>query len=663
MSDFLGPVPIPEPPLIGKFPLKVDYGTGMDVQPSIAVHLFDQPGLKTEQRFLLGDGQRRFRVRKAKLSCSEYDNLLAHWKAAQGCYAEFPFDYPGPGGMETYTVRYENPNLSFNQLTAFLTSDPGISLLAKETAATPVTTAARVVRFPSAALNTALADQVQVMIPLIVIQPRAEPGPEPGLPPPSPPPPVYLSNRRIVVDGHTYLNRLLDWSGIRQDLGEASDSAQFTFGNADRVWTDFVNQVGLYRARVSFSLLHLGSRIQLDLWSGFLTEWGFTADGRFQIQGGDGVFELTLPYPTRKIGRMCWKVYKGRFCPSPSAQPECKKSKLDCQVREVPRSFGGMEFTPRGITVKDNETGIWGFGRSRFTSVSVVNDNAYQRVLQEIYTDGPMRINCDVAQGRDESEFYAAIGIVGEGPISGYSPQLLDHRLDGQPPHDPQNKGGFRGALGTDPAGVDDYLEISEWPWTVPIWGPSYAAGVAFAEIRRTDETGLQLSKTTEREMSVMVTGGIAGWIWTAPGVRVWQPALSNWAWVLINVYLRALGLRANLENGDLVPAAEMEKVFDVNQAIATAAIADLWVPKEIGNGNEKQFPFRGVLKEQKPLKDWMREIATCGLGYYTFVDGKLWIGSRINSSVRPPRMRSIGRRSPSDGLRPNNQARAASRS
>jgi len=46
------------------------------------------------------------------------------------------------------------------------------------------------------------------------------------------------------------------------------------------------------------------------------------------------------------------------------------------------------------------------------------------------------------------------------------------------------------------------------------------------------------------------------------------------------------------------------------------------------------QFPFRGVLKEQKPLRDWLREILNCCLGYYTFVNGKLYIGIRVNSSV-----------------------------
>jgi hypothetical protein len=58
-------------------------------------------------------------------------------------------------------------------------------------------------------------------------------------------------------------------------------------------------------------------------------------------------------------------------------------------------------------------------------------------------------------------------------------------------------------------------------------------------------------------------------------------------------------------------------------------------VDKVIGYGQERQYYFRGALKERKPLRDWLREICNCGLGFYTFVDGKLWIGIRNDSSVR----------------------------
>src|SRR5947209_7527489 len=125
----LGPITVPDPPLIAPFPLNGEYGSGMDWTPNIAVHVFDQPGLKTEQRYVIGSGARRFRVRKDHLSCDEYDNLKAHWEQAQGVYAYFPYQHPSPSGMVSFNVHYENPNLTFEQLTGLITGDPGVTLI------------------------------------------------------------------------------------------------------------------------------------------------------------------------------------------------------------------------------------------------------------------------------------------------------------------------------------------------------------------------------------------------------------------------------------------------------------------------------------------------------------------------------------------------------
>jgi hypothetical protein len=641
--ETIGPIPIPEPVVIGTFPVSGDYGGGMDWQPPVAVHLFDEPGLKTEQRFVLGSGARRFRVQRDHLSCDEYERLKAHWIQAQGCYAQFPFSYVEPGGATVvYTVRYENPAISFDHLIGLLTGNPGVTLLEVSNAAPEIPSAIIVSRFPDATFTNALRQETQHIIPMIAIQDR-----DGGAP-------LHLSNQKFRItttDASVtglYQPRLLDWQGISQTLGEASDSARFTFGNADGVFTQLVNQINLSRAFVQFMLYHVESGYLCKLWSGYALPWSFDSDGHFQLGASDGAFELNLAYPTRLVSRMCWKVYKGRFCPSISSLPDCPKSWEACNDRGVPRSFGGLVSPPQAIHIKDNSTGTWGFGRSQFTSVSVASDTIYERPIQEVYTDEAMVVIPDIAMGRDESEYYAAIGVIGEGPISGYSLNFLDQLLDDQPPHDPMGQkfaalpglvpyisgGGWRGILGTDPAGVNDYFGISQDPWDQVPPGSTYAGGLAFAEIRRTDEVGLQLSKLTERSMSVTVTGGMGGWTWTAPGARTWTPSLSNFVWVAVNVYLRALGLRATSANAGAVSPAEMEAVFDVQQAIDMAAIADRSVPKLVGEGMERQFPFRGALKEQKPMRDWLQEIVNCGLGYYTFVNGKLWIGIRDNSSV-----------------------------
>jgi hypothetical protein len=71
-----------------------------------------------------------------------------------------------------------------------------------------------------------------------------------------------------------------------------------------------------------------------------------------------------------------------------------------------------------------------------------------------------------------------------------------------------------------------------------------------------------------------------------------------------------------------------------------------VWVPDENpedpGAGHwedqqilsEKQFKFRGVLQEEKPLRDWLQEVLMNCLGYYTFSFGKLKLGVRENASV-----------------------------
>jgi len=623
MADSLGPVPIPDPPFISPFPLRVDFGSGADLEPPIAIHSFDQPGLKTEQRFLLGNGMRRFRIRRDHLACNEYDQLRAHWIQAQGTYAEFSFTYPSPTGNVTVRARYENPLIDFPMSAGRIVGDPGITLIEVPTSFPTYTSARTLTRFPDSTFDTALSAQVQRIIPLIAIQDRA-----------GATTPMYLSNQRLTLDGTLYLPRVVSWDGIAQTIGEAADSARFTFGNADNVFTELVKAINLNRARVQFALFHVDSLTLVKLWSGYALPWSFDSDGNFALPASDGVFELGLSYPSRMVTRSCWKVYKGRFCPSTSGLPDCPKSFEACVARGVPQSFGGVVVAPQQRAFVPQDSGTIGWASSGLTSVTVSADTVYQRVVQEIYTDKPMAVTCDVAAGRDESEFYSALGIVGEGPIGGYSTDLMKHKLDNQPPHDPQNGGGWRGIVGNDPAATSDFFALDSAPWNTVPPGSTYAAGLAFAEIRRSDEKGLQLSQVADRVMTVTVASGIGGWTWTAPGTRVWTPALSNTIWVAVNVYLRAIGLRVGQAQAALVTAAQMEAFFDVTQAIAMAAKCDLVGPVLVGSGNERQFPFRGALKERKPLKDWLQEILNCCLGFYTFVNGKLWLGIRDNSGV-----------------------------
>ena len=93
-----------------------------------------------------------------------------------------------------------------------------------------------------------------------------------------------------------------------------------------------------------------------------------------------------------------------------------------------------------------------------------------------------------------------------------------------------------------------------------------------------------------------------------------------------------APGARAPRERERYTPASP--GVLRSRAAVAAAAICDDSVTKLVGTGRETQFKFRGVLQEEKPLRDWLQEVLMNCLGYYTFSFGKLKIGIRENSST-----------------------------
>ena len=71
MRDHLGLVAVPELIPTGVSPLVPDYPYGRAHRPEVIVHRFSSADAKTEQRFLLGDGAKRFAVRKAYLRESD----------------------------------------------------------------------------------------------------------------------------------------------------------------------------------------------------------------------------------------------------------------------------------------------------------------------------------------------------------------------------------------------------------------------------------------------------------------------------------------------------------------------------------------------------------------------------------------------------------------
>ena len=63
MSDFIGRIPVPEIiPSDLFFPIKPEYGSGVSIEPEVKTFQFQTGNAKVEQRFVLGNGYRKFSV-------------------------------------------------------------------------------------------------------------------------------------------------------------------------------------------------------------------------------------------------------------------------------------------------------------------------------------------------------------------------------------------------------------------------------------------------------------------------------------------------------------------------------------------------------------------------------------------------------------------------
>jgi hypothetical protein len=589
MPEYIGPVEIPVIAASGTFPATVHFGTARRYEPEVVVHQFATQDCKVEQRFYRGDGLRRLSLNCAAMNSTEKAALVAFLEARKGSYQPFTIAWKENDGTSTnLTVRLEAPAAALQRAQDGQWA-ASIDVIEEPGTAPTYDVTETLSRFPSEGLATALLEQVQEVIPLVTITVGVHT--------------IHLSDRRVTIGGDLYQPRILSWDGISQSLGEASDTASFTLGNADRVFTGLVNAVDLDRAQIAFSLYHVETEALVNLWAGHIQSWDMDALGEFRIQARDGVSALRLAYPRRTITR------QDGF-----------------EVGAQPVSVGGKK------------------GIARFTATSVSNDTAYGKALKDVWVNdsvNPLPVPCDVIAGRDESEFYAALGVVGRGPISGYG---TGHTLDNQPNHGPGALG-LRRSYGGNPATGSEALtnsspdQGSNWfaldavgtSWPQSDSGPT---GAAFLQIRRSDEKGVQALRPGERQMVAYVAQGLGGWTWTADEeeesgyARAWTASLTNRIWICINTYLNALGLSQAAQ-------AAQEAVFDAASAVAAAAICDTTVDKLIGDGTETQFTFTGIVgSEERSLTDWIRDILAGCLGYYTIAAGKLKVGIRINSST-----------------------------
>lgn len=676
MSDFIGRIPVPAALAVAHFPLRTDYAHGQARKRNVVVHQFGGTTGKVEQRFYVGPSANRYTFRRTSLTFSNRRALAAFWESQLGPQGAFFYDVPEEdGSFSTKTVCFEDAPLTFEDL-AGAVSTVGITFVeipdATDAPVYPLN--ATVTRFPVGTLADSLLDQTQEIIPLVRIR-----VPETAVDD------IFLSDRRVSVGAQLYLPRLLHLGDpgsdalITQTIEGSSDDVQFTFGNADRVMIKLANDTELKKSHIELSLYFVATGTKLDLWAGEIVDWASDQGPEFSVQASDIISALTLQSPVGNISRTCWRIYADPAygCTVNKAVdtrdlvhfPNSTMDSCDlgyetpngCLAHVVAKqSFPGCAVKPQAVTIKDNSTGgLFGFGRDLITPTSQINDSIYNGTLPEIWhnDDGiPQRglpVQCRVADGREESDFYDALGIVGRGPIGAYTvarmydsdgdgkaETFIGSTLDGQPHHGfrqtdssgsyTDSSFGLRQSIGNDPN--PDYFSLGRVAGTPTSWreivgGSSvfeenYAAGVAFMEIRRTDQKGVQPSEISSHQMTAMVSRGLAGFVWNSAGTRSQVGGITNLFWVAVNTLLRSLGVQG-------ASAAEQEAYFDVDAAVACAAIADASVPAIFGAGNETQFRFKGTLDTRKPLRDRLQEILNNGLGFYTWSFGKLRLGCR----------------------------------
>lgn len=668
----IGSITVPTPPTASAFPLSPDNGSGSVEERPVIVHRFGSANGLIEQRFIMGAGRRTFNLLFERLRPSQQATLKSHFQSAQGIIGNFNYAAPNISGTgtTTYVCRYRDPQLKLDAVSSSLVRAE-IALLEVPQDVPAYSVLTTLTRFPNGTLNTALTGQTHELIPLLkIIVGNGYPD-------------IFLSDRDLdlTVGAVTtrWNARLVKYSEITQtissagDGGGAQDSVHFTLGNADRVMSAVANDVYLDYARVEFSLFHVGTQIKLDLWAGNIVDWSLDAGVEFTINCSDPASALGLVVPPRRVSRKCWKKFNdGTNCPyategtlhtsrtldyydttksftfTPSAT-ECDKSfdgTNGCLSHEMERFYGGHFTYSKAVTTKDNSTGFSGFGRGSLTTVSQLSDTPSGKTLPLIfcdYSDNPdvsvgLKVDCLIYSGREEGDFYVALGIVGQGPISEYAKGTIDYcpaKLDGQPYHGwPQNEYGLRRFNGFDPTGPagvifeNNFFSLSESFNGVSKHGIELAAGTAFSEVRRKDEKGLQPTGVDSHTMQETIRKGLWGYKWTGLSTRVQVEGMTNLFWVVANVWFFAWNAYQN------TPAAIQAALIDVQSFIDAGAIADLTVPKIIGTGTETQFRYMGTINQERPVRDVFQEILNCGLGYFTWSFGKLRVGTRINSSV-----------------------------
>jgi hypothetical protein len=687
MSDSIGRVTVPAVTNSGQtFPLTTQYPFGFSVERAVIVHRFGTLDAKQEQRYYAGIGPRKLQFKRPNLGWAESRQLKAFWESMQGPWAAFTYNVPNPDGtISALLVTFEQAPISFEYLRNACQVGLNFVEVVDPAQAPTYTINSTCVRFPSSVLSAALLSEVQQIVPLVHIRVREAAVPD-----------IYLSDRRVTVGSQLYLPRLIGIGEtgsdvlISQDIKGSSDNVRFTFGNADRVMTQLANDTDLKYAQIDLCLFHVNSGVLLQLWKGVIQNYASDGTANFPVTCSDGFFQIMNQYPERQVSRQCWKSYDdGVNCPwatkgasaaavtaaggDPTTCDYYLESANGCQVHGMATYFGAQQADPQGVVIKDDSTGFLGFGRNTVTATSIISDTVWGLALPEIWCNSggnplfAFLATALMVDYRDESGYADSLGIVGAGPLGGFTPSrvvqnadgyryLVAPMVDGYPWQGLKVDGnlnvtkyqpgmGLRYVAGNDPANpATDYFSLGQG--TPQVWEPNvYAAGTAVCEIRIVKSTTIQPSTPDQHQMTVPIDYGMWGWTWDQSGNRSAVKGLVNPFWIAVNMLLRAMGLYgdpstgSNPAGGSGPASADQLATFVlpslvVGDGSGAAEIAAAQVAAILGTGMETLFQFQGVISSQKPFRDWLAQVLDCCLGFYTWEFGKLKLGCRINASA-----------------------------
>lgn len=605
MSDTIGRIPVASVVLstggLGLsstqiFPLVTEYGFGFAQDLTYITHRMGSLDAKQEQRYKSGIGPRRFKFQRPNLNWNDGRALKAFWEDMQGPWKAFTYIVPDADGSTTSVlVTFENAPISFDYMRNAASVGFNLVEVVDPTVAPSYTIASTSTRFPSTSLTTALLAEVQEIIPLLHIRVRESAVPD-----------IYLSDRRVTVGGQLYLPRLVSIGEpgsdvlISQDIKGSSDAVKFAFGNADRAMTKLANDTDLKYAAIDFCLFHVNSGILLQLWKGVIQSFASDGSAVFPITCSDGFFQIMNQYPERSVSRQCWKTFDdGLNCPFtakgsldlthfPSASAtSCDfylESANGCQAHGMSKFFGAQQADPQGVTIKDDSTGFLGFGRNRVNATSIVSDTIWGLALAEIWCNSggnalyAYMANALMVDYRDESGYADSLGILGAGPLGGFTLSavvvnadgfryVVAPMVDGYPWQGFRVNGnlnitknqpgyGLRQIQGNDPVNpASDYFSLgagggqdSNGNPLPSIYEPNnYAAGTAACELRIVKSTAIQPSTPDQHQMVIPIDYGLSGWTWDASGTRTAVRGLINPFWIAVNMLLRATGLSGNI--------------------------------------------------------------------------------------------------------------------